>query len=145
MDGTFSGPNAGYMIIDVKVSLVSAEYIEEESSDITFRAAASIGVRNAIGKADPIMLEPIVNVEVVVPEENLGDVMGGLNSRSGKIKGIKPKKGVQVIDATVPLRHMFGYATDLRSMTQGRATHTMQFSHYEQIAQDLKDSFLVGY
>ena len=130
-EATYNGVLAGYPLIDIKVTLVGGSFSEEESSELSFKIASSLAMKNGMSKAEPVLLEPIMNVEVVVPEAYLGDVMTNLHSRQGKIKGIVPRNDVQVVEVTVPLKQMFGYATALRSMTQGRAVYTMQFSHYE--------------
>jgi elongation factor G len=130
-----SGVLAGYPVVDVRVALYDGSYHEVDSSEMAFKIAASICFKEACQKASPVILEPIMAVEVVVPEEFMGDVMGNLNSRRGKIQGMEPRGGAQVINAEVPLKEMFGYATQLRSMTQGRATYTMQFAHYEPVPQ----------
>jgi|YelNatPaOPRAMG01_1025707.scaffolds.fasta_scaffold04189_13 elongation factor G len=130
-DAMSVGVVAGYPVVDVKAILLDGSYHPVDSSDIAYKIAASIAFKEAVQKADPILLEPIMSLEVVTPDEYMGDVMGDINARRGKIKGIMPRKDGQVIRATVPLATMFGYATDLRSMTQGRAIFTLQFSHYE--------------
>ncbi len=124
---------AGYPLVDVRVTLLDGSFHEVDSSEIAFKIAASIAFQEACKRADPVLLEPIMMVEVVVPEEFSGAVFGDLNGRRGKIQGMEMRGSVQVIRATVPLAEMFGYATDLRSMSQGRATYTMQFSHYEPV------------
>ena len=134
-EATERGILAGYPMVDVRVTLLDGSYHEVDSSEIAFKIAASIAFQEAAKRADPVILEPIMMVEVVVPEEFSGSVFGDLNGRRGKIQGMEMRGGVQVIRATVPLAEMFGYATDLRSMTQGRATYTMQFSHYEPVPQ----------
>ncbi len=128
-----SGVIAGYPIEDVKVTLLDGSYHEVDSSELAFKVAASIAFKEAVKKADPVVLEPIMSVEVVTPEEYLGDVMGDLTGRQGKIEGIEQRSDAQVVKALVPLSKMFGYATSLRSMTQGRAIYTMQFSHYDEL------------
>ncbi|HWO42204.1 MAG TPA: elongation factor G, partial [Candidatus Eisenbacteria bacterium] len=128
-----SGALAGYPVVDVKVTLFDGSYHEVDSSEIAFKIAGSIAFKEAARKASPVLLEPIMSVEVVVPEEFMGEVIGDLNARRGKIVGLESRPAAQAIDARVPLSQMFGYATDLRSMTQGRATYTMQFSHYEPV------------
>ncbi len=128
-----TGVLAGFPVVDVKVELIDGSYHEVDSSEMAFKIAGSMAFKEAAKKAHPVLLEPMVDVEVVVPEEYMGDVMGDLNSRRGHIEGMEPRAGAQVIRATVPLAQMFGYATDLRSMTQGRATYTMQFSHYAEV------------
>jgi elongation factor G len=128
-----SGPLAGYPMVDVKVTLLDGSYHEVDSSEIAFKIAGSLAYKEAVAKANPVLLEPIMAVEVVVPEEFMGDVIGDISSRRGKVLGMNSRPAAQVIEARVPLAEMFGYATDLRSMTQGRATYTMQFSHYEPV------------
>jgi elongation factor G len=128
-----SGPLAGYPMVDVKVTLLDGSYHDVDSSEIAFKIAGSMAFKEAAGKARPVLLEPIMAVEVVVPEEFMGDVIGDISSRRGKVQGMDARPAAQVIQAQVPLAGMFGYATDLRSMTQGRATYTMQFSHYEPV------------
>ena len=132
-EATESGALAGYPIVDVKVTLLDGSYHEVDSSEIAFKIAGSMAFKEAVGKAFPVLLEPIMAVEVVVPEEFMGEVIGDISSRRGKVLGMDTRPAAQVIDARVPLAEMFGYATDLRSMTQGRATYTMQFSHYEPV------------
>jgi elongation factor G len=128
-----TGVLAGFPVEDVRVELIDGSYHEVDSSEMAFKIAGSMAFREAAKKARPVLLEPVEDVEVVVPEEYMGDVMGDLNGRRGHIAGMEPRAGAQVIRATVPLAQMFGYATDLRSMTQGRATYTMQFSHYAEV------------
>jgi elongation factor G len=128
-----SGVLAGYPMVDIKVALVDGSYHDVDSSDMAFKIAGSLALKNAAQKAKPVLLEPMVAVEVVTPAEFMGDVMGDLNSRRGHIDGMEPRGNAQVISATVPLSTMFGYATDLRSTTQGRATYTMQFKHYAEV------------
>jgi len=126
-----NGVLAGYPVVDVKVSLVDGSYHDVDSSEMAFKIAGSIGFKEAAKKAGPVILEPIMKVEVVVPEDYMGDVIGDLNGRRGQVSGMETRATAQVVKANVPLSEMFGYATDLRSKTQGRATYTMQFSHYE--------------
>lgn len=128
-----SGPMAGFPVVDVKVTLLDGSYHDVDSSEMAFKIAGSMAFKEAVRAAGPILLEPIMSVEVVVPEQFMGDVIGDLNSRRGKIQGMESRGGFQVVGAHVPLANMFGYSTDLRSKTQGRATYTMQFSHYEQV------------
>jgi elongation factor G len=141
-----TGVLAGYPVVDVRVELVDGSYHEVDSSDIAFKMAASLAIRDALSKGNPVILEPIMQVEIVLPEEYLGDVLGDLSSRGGKIGGIAPRKDAQVVGATVPLAEMFGYATKLRSLTQGRAIYTMQFSHYEEVPSEKADelTFRIG-
>jgi elongation factor G len=128
-----SGIQAGYPVVDVKVSIFDGSYHDVDSSEIAFKIAASMAFKDGCRRAGPIILEPIMKTEVEVPDAYMGDVIGDLNSRRGKIMQMEPKKGFQLIDAEVPLAEMFGYATQLRSLTQGRATYTMEFSHYEPV------------
>jgi elongation factor G len=137
-----SGMLAGYPVEDVKVRLFDGSYHDVDSSEIAFKVAGSMALKNAIKKADPILLEPVMSVEVITPEDYMGDVMGDLNSRRGHIKGIEPRRDAQVIRSQVPLSEMFGYATSLRSMTQGRALFTMQFAHYAEVPQSISDSII---
>ncbi|ADQ46690.1 translation elongation factor G [Caldicellulosiruptor kronotskyensis 2002] len=137
-----SGVLAGYPVVDVRVTLFDGSYHEVDSSDMAFRIAAAQAFREGMKKADPVLLEPIMKVEVVVPEEYMGDVMGDINSRRGRIEGMELRGNAQVIRAYVPLAEMFGYATDLRSKTQGRGTYTMQFDHYEEVPKNIADKIL---
>ncbi|HEY6997464.1 MAG TPA: elongation factor G, partial [Candidatus Binatia bacterium] len=132
-EATENGALAGYPVVDVKVTLFDGSYHDVDSSEIAFKIAGSMAFKEAARKANPVLLEPIMAVEVVVPEEFMGDVIGDISSRRGKVLGMDTRPAAQAIDARVPLAQMFGYATDLRSMTQGRATYTMQFSHYEPV------------
>jgi elongation factor G len=128
-----SGVIAGYPVVDVKATVTFGSYHEVDSSEMAFKIAGSMAFKEAMGKASPVILEPMMSLEVVTPEEFMGDVISDINRRRGRIAGQEPRAGVQVISGTVPLAEMFGYATDLRSRTQGRATFTMQFSHYEAV------------
>jgi elongation factor G len=132
-----TGVLAGYPVVDVRAALVDGSYHEVDSSDMAFKIAGSLAFKNAAQKAQPILLEPVMSVEVVTPAEFMGDVMGDLNSRRGHIDGMEPRGNAQVISATVPLSTMFGYATAVRSITQGRATYTMQFKHYAEVPQSI--------
>lgn len=142
-EAMLSGVIAGYPVVDVRVTLVDGSYHEVDSSEMAFKVAGSMGFKEGARKAAPILLEPIMKVEVVTPEDFMGDVMGDINSRRGRIEGMEPRGNTQVIRGYVPLSEMFGYATDLRSMSQGRANYTMHFSHYEQvpasIAEDIRE------
>ena len=128
-----TGVLAGYPMVDIKVTLVDGSYHEVDSSDMAFKIAGSLAFKNAAQKAKAVLLEPMMAVEVVTPADFMGEVMGDINSRRGHIDGMEPRGNAQVINATVPLSTMFGYATDLRSSTQGRATYTMQFKHYAEV------------
>ncbi len=137
-----AGPLAGYEVRDVRVVLYDGSYHEVDSSEMAFKIAGSIGFKEAIGRARPVLLEPIMSVEVVVPEQYMGDVIGNLNARRGKIERMEPRAGTQVITAKTPLAEMFGYATDLRSMTQGRANYSMHFSHYDEAPKSVSEGVI---
>jgi elongation factor G len=132
-----AGILAGYPVVDVRVELVDGSYHDVDSSEMAFKVAGSMAFKNAMQRAKPKLLEPVMAVEVVTPEEYLGDVMGDLNARRGRVEGLEPRGNAQAVRARVPLATMFGYATDLRSMTQGRATFTMQFDRYEEAPQSI--------
>jgi elongation factor G len=132
-----SGILAGYPVVDVRVTLVEGSYHDVDSSEMAFKIAGSMAFKNAMQRAKPKLLEPVMAVEVVTPDDYLGDVMGDLNSRRGRVEGLEPRGNAQAIRAKVPLATMFGYATDLRSTTQGRATFTMQFDRYEDVPQSI--------
>ncbi|HHX74266.1 MAG TPA: elongation factor G [Firmicutes bacterium] len=132
-----TGVLAGYPVIDVKVSVVDGSYHDVDSSEMAFKVAASMAFKAGSMKANPVLLEPVMQVEVTTPEEYMGDVIGDLNSRRGRIEGMEARSGVQLVKAKVPLAEMFGYATDLRSRTQGRGTYAMEFSHYEEVPKGL--------
>jgi elongation factor G len=132
-----SGVLAGFPVVDIRVELVDGSYHDVDSSEMAFKVAGSMAFKTAMERAKPKLLEPVMAVEVVTPEEYLGDVMGELNSRRGRVEGLEPRGNAQAIRARVPLATMFGYATDLRSQTQGRATFTMQFDRYEEVPQSI--------
>ncbi len=136
------GVLAGFPMVDVKVEVFDGSYHDVDSSEMAFKIAGSIGFKEGASRARPVLLEPVMSVEVVTPEGFMGDVIGDLNSRRGKIQGMNPRGGVQVITAQVPLAEMFGYATDLRSKTQGRATYTMQFGHYAQVPNNIAETII---
>ncbi|HEB76685.1 MAG TPA: elongation factor G [Nitrospirae bacterium] len=137
-----SGVLAGYPVVDVRVTLYDGSYHEVDSSEMAFKIAGSMAFKEAAQKADPVLLEPVMSVEVITPEEYMGDVIGDLNSRRGKMQSMEKRGNAQVIKAHVPLAEMFGYATDLRSKTQGRATYTMQFSHYEEVPKNIAETII---
>jgi elongation factor G len=139
-----NGALAGFPVVDVAVTLYDGSYHEVDSSEMAFKVAGSMAFKEALRKGKSELLEPIVSVEVVLPEEYLGDVLGSLNSRRGKVSEMETRSGAQVLRAHVPLSEMFGYATTLRSTTQGRATYSMQFSHYEQVPQHVKEEIVSG-
>jgi elongation factor G len=133
---------AGYPVEDVKVKLFDGSFHDVDSSEMAFKVAGSIAFKEAARKADPALLEPIMGVEVVTPEEYMGDVIGDLNARRGKIEGMTPRKDAQVIKAKVPLAEMFGYSTVLRSMTQGRAIYSMELAHYDEAPKSVSDQII---
>ena len=139
-----NGPRAGYPMVDVRVTLVDGKYHETDSSELAFKVAGSLALKAAVARAKPVLLEPVFRVEVVTPEEFMGDVIGDLNRRRGHISGMEQRGNAQVITAFVPLAEMFGYATDVRSNTQGRATYTMQFERYEEVPPNIADKVVGG-
>jgi len=142
-DAMNNGVLGGYPVLDIKVTLIDGSYHEVDSSELAFKIAGSMAFRDGCKNADPVLLEPIMRVDVVVPEEYLGDVMGDINSRRGTIDGFETRGGAQLIASHVPLSDMFSYSTILRSMTQGRGTFTMQFSHYEPVPESVQRSVLM--
>ena len=141
-EATDTGVLAGFPVVDVKVTLIDGSYHEVDSSEMAFKIAGSMGFKEGCQKAGPILLEPIMSVEVVVPEEYMGEVIGDLNSRRGRIMGMDSRAGAQVVSSMVPLANMFGYSTDLRSATQGRATYAMTFDHYEPVPKSVSDEII---
>jgi elongation factor G len=142
LEATDNGIMAGFPVVDIKVTLVDGSYHEVDSSEMAFKIAGSMGFKEGCAKASPIILEPIMSVEVVVPEEYMGDVIGDLNSKRGRIMGMDSRAGAQVVSAMVPLASMFGYSTDLRSATQGRATYAMTFDHYEPVPKSVSEEIV---
>jgi elongation factor G len=141
-EATNNGVLAGFPVVDIKVTLIDGSYHEVDSSEMAFKIAGSMGFKEGCQKASPIILEPIMSVEVVVPEDYMGDVIGDLNSRRGRIMGMDSRAGAQVVSAMVPLASMFGYSTDLRSATQGRATYAMTFDHYEPVPKSVAEEIV---
>lgn len=137
-----NGVLAGYPTVDVKARLYDGSYHDVDSSEMAFKIAGSMALKNGVPKANPVLLEPIMKIEITVPEEYMGDVIGDLNSRRGRVEGMEPRTGVQVIRGFVPLAEMFGYATDLRSKTQGRGVYVMQFSHFEALPKGLAEEII---
>jgi elongation factor G len=137
-----SGVRAGYPMVDVRVELTDGSYHDVDSSEMAFKIAGSMAVQEAARKADPVLLEPLMSVEVVTPDDFLGEVIGDLSRRRGKVQGQEPRGNAVAIQAFVPLGEMFGYATDLRSSTQGRATYTMQFERYEEVPKNIEDEII---
>jgi elongation factor G len=140
-----NGVIAGYPLRDIKVTVIDGSYHEVDSNEMAFKIAASMGFSEACKKADAVLLEPIMKVEVLVPQEFMGDVIGNLNGRRGKVQGMKVRAGAQAIEASVPLMEMFGYATDLRSRTQGRATYSMEFDRYDQVPKQISETIVAKY
>ena len=128
--------------MDFKATLVDGSYHDVDSSEMAFKIAGSMAFKEAVQKADCALMEPMMKIEIVVPEEYLGDVMGDVSSRRGRVTGMNMENGVNTIDGLVPLSEMFGYATDLRSKTQGRGNYTMQFEHYEEVPGNIADKIL---
>ncbi len=141
-EATTRGVMAGYQVVDIRVTLFDGSFHEVDSSEIAFKIAGSMAFKEACANASMALLEPVMSVEVVCPEEHMGTIIGDLSSRRGQIRGTRKRSNVQVIDAAVPLAEMFGYATDIRSATQGRATYTMQFSHYADVPKAIADEIV---
>jgi len=139
-----NGVLAGYPVIDVKVELVYGSYHDVDSSEMAFKIAGSMAIKEAVRKAKPVLLEPVMDVEVVTPAEYMGDLIGDLSSRRGRVGGMTERAGARVIGASVPLGEMFGYSTTLRSLSQGRAVYTMQFAHYEEVPKSKADEIMAA-
>jgi len=137
-----NGVLGGYPCVDIRVSVVDGSYHDVDSNEMAFKIAGSMGFKEGCRKADPVLLEPIMRVDVIVPEDYMGDVMGGLSSRRGRIEGMEARGGAQQITAKVPLSQMFGYATVLRSSSQGRGTFVMQIDHFEEVPKSIMDEIL---
>jgi translation elongation factor G len=137
-----TGVLAGFPMVDIKVVVFDGSYHDVDSSEMAFKIAGSMGFKEGARKADPVLLEPYVKVEVVVPEDYMGDVIGDLNSRRGRVDGMEMRSGAEHINAFVPLAEMFGYATDLRSKTQGRGVYTMTFDHYEEVPKNVAEKVI---
>jgi elongation factor G len=137
-----SGILAGYPVIDVKATLVDGSFHDVDSSEMAFKIAGSMAIQDAVMKASPVLLEPMMKVEVEVPEDFLGDVMGDLNSRRGQIEGMGSEQGLAKVTAKVPLSEMFGYATDIRSKTQGRGIFSMEFSNYDEVPRNVAEAII---
>jgi elongation factor G len=143
-DAMNTGVIAGYQVLDIKVTLFDGSYHEVDSSEMAFKIAGSMAFKEAMKKASPVLLEPIMKVEVTTPEEYMGDIIGDINSRRGRIEGMEARTGAQVISALVPLSEMFGYATDLRSKSQGRAVYSMHFGHYSEVPRSIQEKVVDG-
>jgi elongation factor G len=138
------GVLAGYPLIDLGIRLLDGSYHEVDSSERAFHFAASIALKEAAVKARPVLLEPVMGLEIVTPEEFVGEVMGDITGRRGKILGLEARGQARIIEAQAPMAEMFGYSTSVRSSTQGRATFTLQFSHYEKVPQSILEGLLAG-
>ena len=141
-EAALSGSVGGYEVMDFGVDLIDGSYHEVDSSEMAFKIAGSMAFKEALRKADSALLEPMMKIEVVVPDEYMGDVMGDISARRGRVTGMDAHAGMHSIDGVVPLSEMFGYATDLRSKTQGRGTYTMQFAHYEEVPHNIAEKIL---
>ena len=137
-----SGVLAGFPVVDVRATLYDGSYHDVDSSEMAFRIAGSMAFKNGMAKADPVLLEPVMRIEIVVPEEYMGDVIGDLNSRRGRVEGMDAHGGSQIIRGFVPLSEMFGYTTALRSLTQGRGTSSMDFYAYEEVPKSLAEEII---
>ena len=137
-----SGIVGGYEVLDFKVTLVDGSYHEVDSSEMAFKIAGSMAFKDGMQKASPVLLEPIMKVQIIVPDDYLGDVIGNVNSRRGRIEGTELRKGATAINSMIPLSEMFGYATDLRSRTQGRGNYSMEFDHYEQVPNSIAEKVI---
>jgi elongation factor G len=137
-----SGVLGGFPVIGIRVALVYGSYHEVDSSEMAFKMAASMAFKDAMRSASPVLMEPIMDVEVVTPDEYVGDIMGDLSSRRGHVEGMEMRGNARIVKSFVPLSEMFGYATDLRSKTSGRASYSMQFSHYEEVPRDVTEKVL---
>ncbi|PIR11782.1 MAG: elongation factor G, partial [Gammaproteobacteria bacterium CG11_big_fil_rev_8_21_14_0_20_46_22] len=143
-EATTKGILAGYPVIDVEATVYDGSYHDVDSSEVAFKVAASMAFAEAAKKATPIILEPVMKVEVTTPEQFMGDVIGDLNSKRGQIQEMRERGGVKIIDAQVPLSEMFGYATDLRSMSQGRASYAMEFDKYMEVPKNVALEIISG-
>ncbi|MBP9827196.1 elongation factor G, partial [Candidatus Saccharibacteria bacterium] len=137
-----NGVMAGYPVVDIKAKLYDGSYHEVDSSEMAFKIAGSMALQEGVRKADPVILEPVMKIEVTTPEEFMGDVVGDINSKRGRIEQMSDRAGAKIIDAMVPLSEMFGYATTLRSMTQGRANYSMEFDHYAEVPRNVADDLI---
>ena len=137
-----SGPIAGYGMVDIKATVYDGSYHDVDSSEMAFKIAGSMAFKAGVAKAEPVLLEPYMKVEVIVPEDYMGDVIGDINSRRGRIEGMESRANAQSIRAFVPLAEMFGYATDLRSKTQGRGNYSMEFDHYEDVPKNISEAIV---
>jgi elongation factor G len=142
VDSLDRGVLAGYPLVDIKAKLFDGSYHDVDSNEMAFKIAASMALKNAASKCKPVILEPIMKVEVVIPEDYLGDIMGDITSRRGRVEGMEARGNTQMVKAMVPLSEMFGYATSLRSNTQGRGTFSMHFDHYEEVPKSISEEII---
>jgi elongation factor G len=143
-EGMARGVLAGFPLVDIKVELIDGSYHDVDSNEFAFKMCASIGLQEACKRADPVLLEPVMKVEVVTPEQFFGDIMGDINARRGMVDSTSDRGMAKVVSATVPLASMFGYATDMRSMTQGRASYSMEPSHYAKVPRNVADEVIAA-
>jgi len=141
-DALDRGVLAGYPLVDIKAKLFDGSYHDVDSSEMAFKIAASMALKNAASKCNPVILEPVMKVEVIIPEEYMGDIMGNITSRRGRVEGMEARGNAQVVRAMVPLSEMFGYATTLRSSTQGRGVFSMTFDHYEEVPKSISEEII---
>jgi len=141
-DALQRGVLAGYPLVDIKAKLFDGSYHDVDSSEMAFKIAASMALKNAASKCNPVILEPVMKVEVIIPEEYMGDIMGNITSRRGRVEGMEARGNAQVVRAMVPLSEMFGYATTLRSGTQGRGVFSMTFDHYEEVPKSISEEII---
>jgi elongation factor G len=145
MEAMESGVLAGYPLVDIRVDLVDGAHHETDSNSLAFKVAGSLALQEGVQRGEPALLEPVMKVEVVTPEDTTGEVLGDLSSRRAEIEGMEPRNpGLQVIRAMVPLAEMFGYATDLRSMSQGRGVFTLEFDHYARVSEQTAETIVGG-
>jgi elongation factor G len=137
-----SGPLIGFPVVDMKVTMTGGSYHEVDSSEMAFKIAGSMAIKEAVQKGAPAILEPMMRVEVVTPEDFMGSIIGDLNARRGQIQGMEDRGNAKIVKAIVPLASMFGYATDMRSMTQGRASYSMFFDHYAEVPKNIMESLI---
>lgn len=142
VDSLDRGVLAGYPLVDIKAKLFDGSYHDVDSNEMAFKIAASMALKNAASKCKPVILEPVMKVEVVIPEDYLGDIMGDITSRRGRVEGMEARGNTQMVKAMVPLSEMFGYATSLRSNTQGRGTFSMHFDHYEEVPKSISEEII---
>ena len=144
VESMVAGAYAGYPVVDLRVTLYDGSFHDVDSSEMAFKIAGSMGFKKAFMDAKPYLIEPIMNMEIAIPEDSMGDIIGDLNSRRGRIMGVDPKGGVQVVQAQAPMAEVLRYAPDLRSRTSGRGTFTMSFSHYEEVPTNIAEKIVAA-